>query len=105
MPVGKEIDFSQHLHTIRNLLQKLRSFEAVCGGAILHDVRIHLNAMVNWEKNLEFYSTSDHIFKLLKWENGHSSGFYEPSIVEINAYFNKLYTDAERFLANNVKYK
>lgn len=100
MPAGKDLDFSVHLHTINNLIDKLRSLERVCGASMIHDTRLHLSILVNWSRNLEFYSKSDATFEM--WDHTKdTTGFmemFEPDQDYVDSYFNDICRKAEAWL-------
>ena len=93
---------------MRNLKDKLGNFEMVCGSGIIHDVRLHLNLMVNWERNLEYYSNKDVQFKMFDWDRRNADGsipMFEPDQGYVDKYFSDICNKAEKFLISNVRKK
>lgn len=97
-----KLEFSLIIHQTKNLLEKFRAFERVCGAGLIHDTGQHLNILVNWDRNFEWYSTNEDRFYLYNWTETPATR-YRPTQEQLDAYFKRIFDKAEKFLVDNVK--
>ena len=95
-------DFEKQLHSLKNIEEKLRAFEKVCGAALIHDTENHLIVISNWIRRLEYYQKHPEKSKFYRYSSGKMSE-YIPTEKEFNEYFNNLIRKSVAFLIKNVK--
>jgi hypothetical protein len=98
------LDFSKIVSRMTLLETRLRWFESTCGAGLIHDTRTHLNIMVNWLKNFEYYTKYPEKLELHNWSKRPIEK-YVPTQDQLDKYFKDLMDKAEDFLVKNANWR